>query len=65
MGDFNGDYAVNDIDATIMAANWKSVASGAVPEPGTLTLLAICGLTLLGLGARCTQRRSPFFACLK
>ena len=56
MGDFNGDYAVNDIDATIMAVNWQSGASGAVPEPGTLTLLAICGLTLLGLGARRRKR---------
>ena len=27
-----------------------------IPEPGTLTLLAICGLTLLGLGARRRKR---------
>ena len=51
MGDFNDDGAVNDIDATLLAANWQSGSSVAVPEPGTLTLLAICGLTLLGLGA--------------
>ncbi len=56
MGDFNGDYAVNDIDATIMAANWQSGASGAVPEPGTLTLLTFGGLTLLGLVARRRKR---------
>ena len=56
MGDFNGDYAVNDIDATILAANWQSVASDAVPEPGALTLLAISGLMLLGLGARRRKR---------
>ncbi len=56
MGDFNGDYAVNDIDATIMAANWQSSVISSVPEPGTLTLLAICGLALLGLGARRWKR---------
>ena len=56
MGDFNGDYAVNDVDATILVANWQSGASGAVPEPGAITLLAIAGLTLLGLGARRRKR---------
>ena len=56
MGDFNGDYAVNDIDATIMAVNWGNGGNGAVPEPGTLTLLATCGLTLLGLSVRRRKR---------
>ena len=53
MGDFNGDGAVNDIDATLLAANWQSgTSNAAAPEPGMLTLLATCGLTLLGLVAR-------------
>ena len=56
VGDFNGNYAVNDVDAAILAANWQSVASDAVPEPGTLTLSAICGLMLLGLGDRRRKR---------
>ena len=48
--------AVNDVDAAILAATWQSVASDAVPEPGTLTLSAICGLMLLGLGDRRRKR---------
>ena len=38
-GDFNGDGCVDDIDATILAANWTgSTASGSVPEPGCAVL---------------------------
>ena len=51
MGDFNGDYAVNDVDAAILAANWQSAASGAVPEPGTITLAALGLLVLVFLGS--------------
>ena len=54
MGDFNGDYIVDDRDATLLAANWQNgvVATGAVPEPGTVALL-------LGLfaGMFCLLRR--------
>jgi len=50
VGDFNNDGAVNDLDATIMAANWDvGVATTAsIPEPGTITLL-LCGLAGLAL----------------
>ena len=47
MGDFNGDYAVNDIDATMLAANWGA-DTASVPEPGSITLL-LCGLASLAL----------------
>ena len=51
IGDFDGDLKVNDIDATLMAANWQgSAASTAVPEPGTILMLAslaaLLGITL-------------------
>ena len=39
-GDFNGDTNVDDIDATIMATNWTTAATGTVPEPSLLALLA-------------------------
>jgi len=49
-GDFNGDHVVNAADAAIQVANWGSHVAGgestAVPEPGTLALLA-AGLALL------------------
>ncbi len=40
MGDFNGDGAVNDKDATLLAANWQATSAAAVPEPATIVLLA-------------------------
>ena len=47
-GDFNYDGVINDIDATLMAANWGTHVS-AVPEPTTvagLLALALAGLAL-------------------
>jgi hypothetical protein len=47
-GDFNGDNVVDDKDAAILAAHWLETAEGtAVPEPGTLALLAGVLLSLL------------------
>ena len=52
MGDFNEDGKVNDQDAAIMAANWAPAGTGsAVPEPGTLVLLASAA------AAPCFRRR--------
>ena len=61
VADGNGDGKIDDGDYDIWRANFgKSIAlgatgsgSGAVPEPATLslTLLAACGLLLLGRGA--------------
>ncbi|MBN2024145.1 MAG: PEP-CTERM sorting domain-containing protein [Pirellulales bacterium] len=40
-GDFNADGWVNDLDLAILAANWKPNGSPpAVPEPGTLAMVA-------------------------
>ena len=41
-GDFNGDHAVNDADAAILASHWHYGVEGGppVPEPGTAVLLA-------------------------
>ena len=44
MGDFNNDGKVNDVDATLLAANWTATGTVDTPEPGTLVLL-MCGLT--------------------
>jgi hypothetical protein len=47
-GDFNEDGVVDDEDAAIMAAHWGETTEGtAVPEPGTLVLLAGALLSLL------------------
>ena len=49
-GDFNGDNMVNDIDATIMTANWGWIWTAplvAVPEPCAIVLLT--GLACVGL----------------
>ncbi len=59
-GDINGDGYVDDIDATILAANWHrgvppgSSSAGSVPEPGS-----IIGLFSMGLfgGLYCLMRR--------
>ncbi len=54
-GDFNNDGWCNDLDATILAANWgdHNVAS-AVPEPSTAMLLG--AILALGLFRRRTVR---------
>jgi hypothetical protein len=51
-GDANGDGAVDTADYTIWADNYtgSSVSVGAVPEPGTATLLLLLGA--LGLAVR-------------
>jgi hypothetical protein len=47
-GDFNRDGNVNDADAAILAAHWgEGVGEGAVPEPGSLALLA--GIAVMGM----------------
>jgi hypothetical protein len=48
-GDSNGDGKVGFADLSIMAANWGwSMPSGApVPEPATISLLALGGLALI------------------
>ena len=49
-GDFNGDGFVDDLDLTILATAWPGggLEISAVPEPTTLSLLALSGLALLG-----------------
>ena len=49
MADFSGDGAVNVVDLGILAKNydWVGAPAGAVPEPATLSLLALGGLALL------------------
>ena len=59
-GDFNGDGIVNDLDLTVLAVNWQEGCGGGgsfedawaaaqanVPEPVTLSLLAIGGLSMI------------------
>jgi len=47
-GDFTGDGVVNDEDMSILAAHWQETSEEtAVPEPGTLVLLAGALLSLL------------------
>ncbi len=38
-GDFNDDGWANDLDATILAANWTGPSAAAVPEPPGLALI--------------------------
>ena len=50
MGDFNGDGQVDGSDVTILAGNWQygvTAATSAVPEPGTVALLATGLIALL------------------
>ena len=42
MGDFNRDAAVDEIDATLVAANLQQTPTAAVPEP-TATILLLLG----------------------
>ena len=57
-GDFDGDGDVDDIDATIYAANFGASVGGAgsvgVPEPSGLEYLAVVGA---GIGAYGLMRR--------
>ena len=46
-GNANCDMDVNTTDLTILATNFGFVASGAVPEPATMSLLALGSLALL------------------
>ncbi|MBN2024147.1 MAG: PEP-CTERM sorting domain-containing protein [Pirellulales bacterium] len=53
-GDFNADGWIDDLDLAILAANWRPAAgSPAVPEPGTLAMVA----TALALVAAMIARR--------
>jgi hypothetical protein len=60
MGDFNGDFHVNVLDATILAANWGATSGAAegnaVPEPSTLIVL-LAGLVSI-LSIRSGKNRS-------
>ena len=51
-GNANCDLVIDTTDLTILATNFGFVASGAVPEPATMTLLALGGLAAL-------RRRKP------
>ena len=46
-GDFNDDDVVNIIDLGIMASSWSDPPVMMVPEPMTLCLLALGGLSLI------------------
>ena len=46
-GNANCDLVIDTTDLTIMATNFGFVASGAVPEPATMSLLALGGLAVL------------------
>ncbi len=46
-GNANCDLVINTTDLAILATNFGFVASGAVPEPATMSLLALGGLAVL------------------
>ena len=47
-GNFNGDVAIDGGDLSLLGANWLWTATaGAVPEPATLSLLALGGMALV------------------
>ena len=46
-GDWNGDGKVTDLDAGQLGLNWQKGVPPGVPEPATLTLLALGGVALL------------------
>jgi len=56
MGDFNGDGAVDGSDLNTVLSNYgtTSSATAAVPEPGTLGMLA---LSVIGLLAYAWRKR--------
>ena len=45
-GDTNGDHTVNIFDLNLVSVNWTPTEGNSVPEPGTLTLLVMGGITL-------------------
>lgn len=51
-GDANNDGVVNSADLDIVRANWGATAAAAVPEPGSLALLAVLGALLAALRRR-------------
>ena len=68
-GDFTGDGFVNDLDLTVLATAWPDGAgpdvsgtssggdASGVPEPATLSLLAVLALSLSKGGALAALRR--------
>ena len=48
-GDLNGDLTVGDEDLSLLLANWDGAlpSGGAVPEPMTLALIALGGLSVI------------------
>ena len=48
-GDANDDGFVNSADLDIVRANWGNTAAAAVPEPSTLLLTFLAGLSMLGV----------------
>jgi len=58
-GDANGDGCVDDLDLTALATGWPSGSLGAsvVPEPATLSLLAMLALSLPKRGGLALIRR--------
>ena len=62
-GDFNDDGVVDELDLTVLATAWPGGAGAldvsAVPEPGTLAMIAAGGVALLRRrkGTRCTREQ--------
>ena len=56
-GDFNGDGFVDDLDLTVLATAWPTGSVTGVPEPGTLSLLALAGLAWVRRKWNCTPRQ--------
>ena len=44
---FNGDNAVNDGDLSMLLSHWSGDNNAAVPEPGTLAMLAIGAMAII------------------
>ena len=47
VGDFTGNGMVNDSDLSVVLAHWTGALSPAVPEPATLTVVALGAVALL------------------